>query len=551
MAIQKKELLIKGMPVLITENPGQPLLMLVRMASRQMGVWDKVWEPLSRYFTVANFDTTPADLDKFGSAVAIFHEYARQCVDVADGLGYKKFHIFGWSGGAQVAMRAIIDFPDVIQSCVMLGPSYVPAEARPYEKQTDFWTTILDKGDLELYTYWWLLQSYTPEYAESHFDEIERLVNLRVQVDKGRLDTKRIIRWLKWLRRQPATDEELEAVRVPTLIVAPTFTHLTPVRKLNGLIKTSQLAFVPGSGIFVPLEDPDAFMKATGQFLRAAAQGHPPIARLADSGTSTIIANGKRTDVVENASETAVVFLHGWLMSPEMWAHSMKALQGKVRNIALWQPGHGRSSSPDPGFTMDDWGKWLISALDRLNIRKVVLVGHSMGGMLSLHTAIQYPDRVNGLVLVDTQDDPWDKPHNDNWVNTVDTIAASWGPETARQAAALLMSQQFLDKYPAWLAEWTHEVGTYDLAGQRHVGRAIASRPDFSARAPEIKTPVLVVHSSGDKAIDISIARAMVERIPGAQLEEVAGVGHCPPLESPEVFTASLTAFLRRKGFIN
>ncbi len=75
------------------------------------------------------------------------------------------------------------------------------------------------------------------------------------------------------------------------------------------------------------------------------------------------------------------------------------------------------------------------------------------------------------------------------------------------------------------------------------------ARSDFSARASEIEVPVLVMHSSGDKAIDISIARAMVERIPGAQLEEVAGVGHCPPLEAPEAFTASLTGFLRRKGF--
>ena len=51
--------------------------------------------------------------------------------------------------------------------------------------------------------------------------------------------------------------------------------------------------------------------------------------------------------------------------------------------------------------------------------------------------------------------------------------------------------------------------------------------------------------------LTIDVARAMVERISGAQLEEIAGTGHCPPLEKPEEFTTKLVDFLKRKQYID
>ena len=291
-------------------------------------------------------------------------------------------------------------------------------------------------------------------------------------------------------------------------------------------------------------------MAAVGPFLRAAARGRPPVVRLAQESNITVLNKGKRVDVLENRSDEAVVFLHGWLMSPQIWAHSIAALSGKTRCIALWQPGHGKSSAPDYEFTMDEWSDLLVDTLDSLNINKAVLVGHSMGGMLSLETTFKYPERVKGLVLVDTQDEAWDKPRNDQWLQTVDTIAAAWGPETAPQVANLLMSQQFLDNNPAWTGAWTNEVTKYDLRGQSNLGRAIAHRQDYSLRTSEINVPVLIVHGTADQAITIDVARAMTERIPGAQFEEIPGTGHCPPLEAPEVFTKKLVAFLRKKKFI-
>jgi pimeloyl-ACP methyl ester carboxylesterase len=373
---------------------------------------------------------------------------------------------------------------------------------------------------------------------------------VRIEADRGRLDTTRILKYVRWLRWQPASEEELANITVPTLIVAPAFARLSTARKLKALIKCSQLAIIPGNGIFALLEDPDAFMWAVGPFLRASARGRPPAVRLAGEEGLTVLSGGMRTDVVEKRSDEAVVFLHGWLMSPQMWAHAMNALQDQTRCVALWQPGHGHSTAPHYEFSMEEWSDRLIETLDNLNIKKAVLVGHSMGGMLSLQTVRKYPERVKGLVLVDTQDDLWDKPRNDYWMERVNALAVSWGPEAARQTAQLLMSEHFLDTNAGWLGEWTNEVAKYDLDGQRYLGRAIAERADLSTRNQDIKVPVLIVHGTADQAIAVDVARAMRERIPGAVLEEIAGAGHCPPLENPDRFTEILVHFLESKQMI-
>ncbi|MBC8443519.1 MAG: alpha/beta hydrolase, partial [Deltaproteobacteria bacterium] len=265
----------------------------------------------------------------------------------------------------------------------------------------------------------------------------------------------------------------------------------------------------------------------------------------------TIIHNAKRVDVVEPRSQEAIVFLHGWLMSPRMWNHAMNSLNGQIRSVALWQPAHGQTTALDFDFSMDDWARWLIDTLDRLNIQKAILVGHSMGGMLSMRTTVEFPERVQGLVLVGTQANTWDEEKSGEFVQAVDMCGVAWGPELAPQMADLLMGEQFLKTNPAWVGTWTNEVAQYDLRGMSSLGRAIAGREDLSERITDINVPTLVVHGTEDKAIEIDIGRALAARIPGASFAEMPGAAHCPPLEVPELFTSKLINFLKENNLID
>ncbi len=551
--IEKKVIEVEGHRVYLTENPGRPLMTLLRMAAGGMGLWDNVWPYLSEHFTVASIDLPAVSLDKFESSRELFKHMANRVVTVVKGMNYERFHLFGWTGGAQVGLRCLVDFPEKVQSAMLMGAVYLPEERRPMEKTNAILKVILDHGDLELYTYYWLLSQHTPDYSEQHFERIQALVEARLKADTGRLDTQRVLKWFEAIRQQAATDEELERITNPTLLVAPafeSFPRLPHLRRLNARIQSSELVVIPGGGAMVLQEAPDKFMAAAGRFIRAAAKNNPPLTKLSKKNTTTIINNAQRVDLLENSEETAIVFLHGWLMSPQMWAQPMEALKGKARCLAFWQPGHGKTSAFGSDATMEQWVDWVIQTLDELSIKTCVLIGHSMGGMVTMNAALKWPDRIKGIVLVSTQDTLWEDEKREGFLQAMDMAAVAWGPEMGQLAADMLLGENFLKSQPAWLGSWINEVAGYDLAGIANLGKPICYRPDVSGRLKEINVPTLVVHGTADKAIEIFVAREMASRIPGAIFAEMPGAAHCPPLEVPELFTETLSTFLKEKQFI-
>lgn|GEM_PF-1714534 len=546
MATEKKHVDVGGIDVLVSEDPGKPLMLLVRMAARGMGIWDGIWERLAEEFTVAQFDLPAPQLDKTEDPVAIFRGYAEICIQVAAGLGHERFHIFGWTGGTHVAIRCAIEHPERLLSCVLLGPVSTLPENRPVEIGLDVQRCLLDKG-LREYTNSWLLSGLSWDYALNHFDAIQEIIDRRMEADRGRMDTERVFKWVRALRMPSYTDAELDTIRVPTLIVAPGFDRwpsLEMARRLYGKVKSSELAVMPGAGALVLLESPEKFMAVAGRFLRAAARGNLPSVAAVAGEEITVFDQGQRLAVVEPRGSEAVVFLHGWLMSPEIWRSAMDALHRDVRCIAPWQPAHGPTMAPPAGFTMDAWADWTVRTLTAMGVERALFVGHSMGGFLAQNIAIRHPDMVAGLCLVGIQDTVWPRQRNEDFILRVESIAGEWSAETAQVTGARLMSENYISEQAVWFGNWKKQVAGYDLTGMTRLAEAIAGRPDFSARTSETKQPVLVVHGAADQAIAKADSQAMTDRFPNAQFTEISGAGHCPPLEQPQAFAECLSAFL-------
>jgi 3-oxoadipate enol-lactonase len=535
--------------VQISETPGKPLLLLVRMAARGMGVWDGVWDRLAELFTVAQFDLPAPDLDRTDDTREIFRAYARMCVEVAAGLGHERFHIFGWTGGTHVAIHALIAYPQHIQSCVLLGPVCALPDNRVVEHGLGVQRLLLDKS-LEDYTYSWILSGLSWDYTLDHYDRIDTIVRDRMAADKGRLDTERVFKWIRALRFPSYTDTELEAITTPTFIAVQEFDRwpsLAMARRLNGLIPDSELGVVHGGGALVLMEAPEKFMATAGRFLRAAAAGpRAPRQVIRQPGQVEVLRAGIRTGAVEHQASTAVVFLHGWLMGPAMWSEAIAQLGPVGRCVALWQPGHGPSTAPPHGITMAQWADWVITNLDGLGITRAVLVGHSMGGLLAQAVLRRHPSRVSGLVLVGIQDTPWPRQRGEDFCARAAALASQWSIDLARTTAERLLGPRLLERDAGILGRFHAGVQQHDLHGLPHLAHAIATRPDFSEEAPPAQVPTLVVHGTGDTAIDIAAGRAMARRIPGARFVAMPDAGHCLPLEEPTRFAQALGQFLRR-----
>jgi pimeloyl-ACP methyl ester carboxylesterase len=94
-----------------------------------------------------------------------------------------------------------------------------------------------------------------------------------------------------------------------------------------------------------------------------------------------------------------VVFLHGFLESSDMWNYYGKNLPKNIRSICIDLPGHGRSDNFGYVHSMELMAESVRAVLKQENIRKVILVGHSMGGYTALAFAELYPDMIKGVSL--------------------------------------------------------------------------------------------------------------------------------------------------------
>lgn len=95
----------------------------------------------------------------------------------------------------------------------------------------------------------------------------------------------------------------------------------------------------------------------------------------------------------------AVVFLHGFLENLEMWNYYTTHLPKKIRSICIDLPGHGKSDNFGYVHSMNLMAESVRAVLKQEGLRKVILVGHSMGGYAALSFAETYPDMIKGVSL--------------------------------------------------------------------------------------------------------------------------------------------------------
>lgn len=264
---------VDGTDVCISRQPGKPLVLLVRMASREMGVWEPVWDFLCGYFTVAQFDLGMPSEEALDDPRRVFSKLSDDCVRIAAGLGFPSFHIIGWTGGAHVALRCAVDHAERLRSCTLLSPFFPLPDMRPLEKGFDFMQTLMEEGGRELYSYYWFMSGFSPEFLYSNFDKVHAMVDARMTGDRFiRTDTRRALQWIRALRGFWVEIPELEKLTLPVLVVGPGLDSgfVGPTSQmsvlLHGKMPGSRLALAKNRGSLFLLEAPDTFPEMSRDF---------------------------------------------------------------------------------------------------------------------------------------------------------------------------------------------------------------------------------------------------------------------------------------------
>jgi len=252
------------------------------------------------------------------------------------------------------------------------------------------------------------------------------------------------------------------------------------------------------------------------------------------------------------ASE-AVAFFHGNPGSAGDWVDLVGEVGRLGRAVAFDLPGFGQSPAP-PGFshTLEEYADWVGQALDAAGISRVHLVLHDFGGPIALVWAARNPDRVASVTLFNTGILTGYDWH---------TMARVWQTPVLGEISMLLSSRELFRRAvssaePRGLPrEFLDEMfDNYDRETRSAVLDLYRSAKDIGGRAEEVAAqlaaadiPALVVWGAKDHYLSASFASRQREAFPSAEVHVVPDSGHWPFVDSPEVCSALLLAFLERR----
>ena len=236
--------------------------------------------------------------------------------------------------------------------------------------------------------------------------------------------------------------------------------------------------------------------------------------------------------------DPALVFVHCGGCERGFWDGQVAHFAAKHRVVALDLAGHGQSGGGRKDWTMPAFGEDVVSVVDALGLKRVVLIGHSIGGPVVLEAARRMPGRVAGLVLVDTLVDFEQKrPAAEEMEKVLSELQAHYRATTTAYVSKLLFSASTPEAVKARVLEAV-------LSAPQEIGVAAARSSVAYDPLPalrEIKAPI--------RAINADLFPTNVEgnrrHVPGYQVAIMKGVGHYPMLEQPEAFNALLAEALR------
>lgn len=238
--------------------------------------------------------------------------------------------------------------------------------------------------------------------------------------------------------------------------------------------------------------------------------------------------------------DTAIVFVHGWGINKEYWKSQVDAFDKRYTVVTVDLGGHGASGHERSSWKIEDFSNDVMAVIDSLNLNKVILVGHSMGGDIILDVAYKIPDRIVGFIGIDNfkevgvplspeqllQVDEFMKALNGSYKETVSgyTRIALFPPNYADTTSVNRVTND--------IANTDSVVAAKSLSG------LFEFAPKETALLKEMHSPVHLIISDFSPMLQDSLAKYSKA---GFGIKTMHGVGHYPMIEKPEEFNKLLS----------
>jgi pimeloyl-ACP methyl ester carboxylesterase len=243
---------------------------------------------------------------------------------------------------------------------------------------------------------------------------------------------------------------------------------------------------------------------------------------------------------IRGQGDLALVFLHGWCGDREYWKHQVDVFAADYHVVALDQAGHGESGKDRKDWSISSLASDVEAVVKALGLKRVVLVGHSMGGPVALLAAKRMPETVVAVIGVDTLQNAEYKMPEETSKKFRESLEADF-KGTMRAGFSGLLPEKTNPDLKNWLVTRAEaQDQKMALALMRDFGGL-----DTKALLKDAKVPVRCINSGGGFQFFTATAVEINKKYADFKAVTIESVGHYPMLEKPAEFNQKLRDVLK------
>lgn len=238
-----------------------------------------------------------------------------------------------------------------------------------------------------------------------------------------------------------------------------------------------------------------------------------------------------------------VLLLHGWLGSWELWRDTIEILGREFKTYAIDFFGFGESVDRAANFSVDNYVNSVNSFMERLGIAKAPLIGHSMGGTVSLAASLRYPDKIVKTTVIGS-------PIQGNSLNLLLKLSGYRGIARIIWTTPALL-KMFMRVYAHFIAKDGARVGKMIVADAAKISpesffQSIGTlrQTDLRDQLNALEIPVLGIYGKNDRVVRPSQSDVLKEHAPNSRIAWFEGSGHFPMMDEPDRFHDTIRDFL-------
>ncbi|MEX2597294.1 MAG: alpha/beta hydrolase [Salibacteraceae bacterium] len=254
---------------------------------------------------------------------------------------------------------------------------------------------------------------------------------------------------------------------------------------------------------------------------------------------------GVKLHFTDQGKGRAIIFLHGFLENCSMWKKIVPELQNRYRVVCIDLPGHGKSECIGYVHTMDEMAEAVFKVVRTLKLRKVTMIGHSMGGYVALAFAERFPDNVKSLVLYQSTAKADSDERKNNRNRAIELVKQNH-KSFVRKAVPQLFRPVNRKKFKTEMDWAKNEALSTPVQG---IIAALGGMRDRPNREILLKFPPYSIHIVAADKDPIIAYNDMVELASisdQVRLHTIKGCGHMSYIENPEATIAGFNIIMKQ-----